>query len=276
MLIVKVPGINGLGKTAGCRNAGNEVIAALDNIHSSEKGKPINKQLLDLEEIHLNNNNLQEADKLIYENCREMFNSQEKIIFLGGDHSISYSTCRAFLEHCKENKDNEAREQQTEPCLIVFDAHADCMPPMKEPTHEEWLRALIEKGFPVENILLVGARNLHQQEIQFLQKNKIKQVSTEQIEKDIEGTTDIIMEFSQGKSLYVSIDIDILEPAFAPAVAYAEPGGLSLRQLIYILQRLSMLKNLKALDIVEVDIEKDKKHDLRTIKLATKLLVEML
>ena len=68
----------------------------------------------------------------------------QKIIFLGGDHSISYSLGKAFFEHCeKENK---------EPCLIIFDAHADCIKPMKEPTHEEWLRALIDEGFPKENI----------------------------------------------------------------------------------------------------------------------------
>ncbi len=268
MLIVKVPGINGLGKTDGCRNAGNEIIASLDSIYSNEKNKIINKQLLDIEEIHLDNNDLQEADKLIYENSREMFEEQDKIIFLGGDHSISFSTCRAFLKYC--NKNNQ------QACLIVFDAHADCMPPMKEPTHEEWLRALIEQGFSPENILLIGARNLHQEEIQFLSNKKIKQISIQQIEQDIEGTTDIIIKFSQGKTLYVSVDIDVIDPLFAPAVAYPELKGLDSRQLIYIIQKINTLKNLKALDIVEIDAERDKKYDHRTTKLTAKILVELL
>jgi len=49
------------------------------------------------------------------------------------------------------------------------------MEPMKEPTHEEWLRKIIEDGFPVENILLIGARNLYKSEIEFLKENtKVK------------------------------------------------------------------------------------------------------
>ena len=68
MFIVKVPGINGLGKTKGCEKAGNAILESLRKIHSNENGIPIDVDLLDLEEIHLNNNHLEEANKLIYEN----------------------------------------------------------------------------------------------------------------------------------------------------------------------------------------------------------------
>jgi len=52
MFIVKVPGINGLGKTNGCQNAGNEILKELKNIHSNEaKEKIIDVQKLELEEI---------------------------------------------------------------------------------------------------------------------------------------------------------------------------------------------------------------------------------
>src|SRR3989338_10415529 len=55
MQIIKAPGINGLGKTEGCRNAGNAIIKKLDEIYTSERGKPIDRKLLDLEEIHVDN-----------------------------------------------------------------------------------------------------------------------------------------------------------------------------------------------------------------------------
>ncbi|MCH7567844.1 MAG: arginase family protein [Nanoarchaeota archaeon] len=269
MQIIKVPGINGLGKTNGCRDAGNAIISRLDEIHTNEKGKPINKNLLDLEEIHLNNKNLEEQEKLIYKNSLEAFQTKDKVIFLGGDHSISFSIGKAFLHFCNENNKT--------PCLIVFDAHPDCMPPMKEPTHEEWLRALIEEGFPKENILLIGSRNATQEEIIFLKENKIKQININELNADLEEITDIIMEFSRQKELYVSLDIDVIDPAFAPSTSYKEPGGITPRQLIYLVSRLSILKNLKAIDIVEVDSEKDKKqYDSMTTKLASKLLAEFL
>ena len=139
MFIVKVPGINGLGKTNGCEKAGNLILADLNEIYSNERNVPIDVKILDLEEIHLDNSNLVEASKLIYENALKTFKTKPKTIFIGGDHSISYPLTKAFFEDCKSSN--------KEPCLIVFDAHPDCMKPMKEPTHEEWLRALIEDGF---------------------------------------------------------------------------------------------------------------------------------
>lgn len=268
MQIVKVPGINGLGRTAGCRNAGNAMIKRLDETYTSERGRPIDKKLLDLEEIHVNNEDIEEQGELIYENAMEEFEKQDKIIFLGGDHSVSYSIVKAFLGYCNKN--------EKEPCLIVFDAHPDCMPAMKEPTHEEWLRALIEQGFPAKNVLLVGARNSWQDELIFLNENKIKQISINQLNENLAEMTDLIMEFASGKQLYVSLDIDVIDPAFAPATNHPEPAGLSSRQMLYIIQRIAMMKNMKAVDIVEIDSEKDKKHDGMTTKLGARILAEMI
>ena len=236
MFIVKVPGINGLGKTKGCEKAPNAVLEALNEIHSTESGKPIDSRLLDLEEVHLDNSNVELSNNLIYKNSFKMFEAQPKTIFIGGDHSISYSITRGFFDSCQ----NSGKE----PCLIVFDAHADCMTPMKEPTHEEWLRKLIEDGFPARNILLVGVRNMWQDEIIFLKEKGIRMISMNQFLGNLQDICDTIMEFSDGKELYVSIDIDVVDPAFAPATGYPEPGGLSSREFIYLIQRINKIKNL--------------------------------
>jgi agmatinase len=266
MFIVKIPAINGLGKTNGCEKAGNEILKELKNLHSSEQGKPIEFQLLDLEEIHVNNSDIEYSNKLIYENCKEIFETYSKTLFLGGDHSISFSTGRAFLEHCKE--------RGKEPCLIVFDAHADCMKPMKEPTHEEWLRALVEIGFPAENILLVGVRNMWKDELIFLKEKKISVLNLNSLEENLQDICDTIMEFSTGKELYLSIDIDVLDPCFAPATGYPESGGLSARQFLYLTSRLNKIRSLRAVDLVEINPDKDKSN--RTIKLGAKILGEFL
>ncbi len=266
--IVKVPGINGLGKTNGCERAGNAILESLSEIYSNEQGKPIDIKLLDLEEIHLDNFNLEQSHELIYKNSFEIFEEKPRTVFLGGDHSISYSTTKAFLEHCKSNG--------KEPCLIVFDSHPDCMPTTdkKTPTHEEWLRALIESGFPAENVLLVGARNSDRQEIEFVSKNKIRIISMNQMLSDLQDSCDIIMEFSHGKELYVSVDIDVIDPAFAPSTGYMEPGGLTSRQFIYLIQRINKMRNLRAVDIVEINEKHDKEKT--TVKLGAKILAELL
>jgi len=268
MLVVKVPGLNNLGKNDCCRNAGNAILEKLKEIYSNENGKIVDKSKLNIEEIHLDNNNLEEQEKLIYENAKEILEEQDKVVFLGGDHSISYSIGKAFLDYSKK--------KGVAPCLIVFDAHADCMKPVKNPTHEEWLRALIESGFPSENVLLVGARNLWQEELNFLQEKGIKKIKVNELINNLEEITDVIMEFSQGKELYVSFDIDVIDPAFAPSTGYLEPCGLTSRQAIYILSRINKMKNLKIFDLVEINSEKDKKYNNLTTKLGAKLIAELL
>ena len=266
VFVVKVPGINGLGKTKSCEKAGNKILKVLKEIYTNEFGKKINVDELDLEEIHLDNFNLKLSNRLIYKNALTCFEEKPKTIFLGGDHSVSYSLTKAFLDYCKN--------LEKIPCLIVFDAHADCMKPMKEPTHEEWLRALIEAGFPTENILLVGVRNSWKQELDFLKEKNITQIKINSVVEDIDNIADTILEFSNKKSLYVSIDIDAIDPAFAPATGYPEPGGLTSRQFIYLIQRVNKIKNLRAVDIVEINPEKDK--DGLTVKLGAKILSELL
>ena len=273
-IIIKVPGINGLGKTNGCERAGDAILNLIrEKFFSKEDTSPINIQLFDIEEIHIDNTNLELTNKLIYKNSMEIFETKPKTIFIGGDHSISYSTTRAFLDFCK----NSGKE----PCLIVFDAHPDCMPyslngKKKIPTHEEWLRSAIEEGFPAKNILLVGVRNSYQDETLFLKDNKIRIISMNQLLENLHDTCDIIMEFSSGKELYLSIDIDIIDPAFAPATGYPEPGGLSSREIIYLVQRIKKIKNLKGIDLVEINEKKDKDYNSMTLAIASRILCEVI
>lgn len=266
MKIVKVPGINGLGKTKGCEKAGSAILKALDEVHSSENLKPIDTQLLDIEEINVNNGDVEEMNELIYRSSFENFEKNHRVCFLGGDHSVSYSLVRGFFD--------SIQSKGKESCLIVFDAHSDCMPAMTEPTHEEWLRKLIEDKFPVENILLVGVRNMWKDEIVFLKEKGIRIIGMEQLRNNLEDSCDIIMEFASGKELYLSIDVDVIDPCFAPGTGYLEPGGLTSREMIYLIQRLNKIKTLRGIDIVEINPVKDR--DGLTIKLGAKILGELI
>ena len=320
MQIIKVPGINGLGKTIGCEKAPNAILNSLKEIQTNEQGKEIEFQKLDLEEIHLDNSNLELTNKLIYKNSYEIFEEHEKAIFLGGDHSISYSIAKAFLDY--------AKKEGKEPCIIIFNAHADCMKSSKQPTNEDWLRKLIEKGFPSQNILLVGARNIERSEMKFLKEKKIQQISVNSIIEDIDNIADTIMEFCHAKNFseknfgatksgncrgegfvgeplnlkssrakdfvgeplnpkscrgedfvgeketFISIDISVIDPAFAPGVRYNEPGGLTSRQFIYLIQRINKIKSLRGVGIVEINPTKDK--DNLTVKLGAKILSELI
>jgi len=112
------------------------------------------------------------------------------------------------------------------------------------------------------------------EERQFLDLNKIKYYEFGKFE-DNEFLCDSLMEFANGgDGVYVSFDIDVVDPAFAPSTGHLEPGGFSSREILYFAKRFALLKKLKAVDIVEIDCVKDKEKDNVTVKLGAGILRE--
>ncbi len=245
MKIVSIPRINALGLD-GPEEMGRAVLSKIG---------------VDFEAIDVDNSNVESSEIAIFSRAKEVFKDGERVVFVGGDHSITYPIFRAFSE-VKKNA-----------FLIVFDAHADCDNPSKEPTHEEWLRAIIERGFDPSRVILVGVRKMWENEKRFLVENGVKVF--EEI-NDFESAGDYITEKANGAEVYLSIDIDVLDPAFAPAVNYPEVNGMSSKDFFYLIKRIFCIKSLRAMDVVEVVPKKDEKHDYRTTMLATKIVEDFL
>ncbi|MBR9705574.1 arginase family protein [Candidatus Pacearchaeota archaeon] len=263
MQITKIKLVNSMGKTKGCELAPDLVIDELRRIGHNEKGTRIDFDQLNIREIGFDMNNLEEALFNIQRDSRTSFEKHFKNLFIGGDHNISYSVCKSFLKTEKN------------PLILIFDAHADCMQAGKEPTHEEWLRKLLEEEhLGSSNIVMISTRNIWKEEVEFIRRNKITIISMDVLQEDLHGVCDMLMERARSSSgFYVSIDIDCLDPAFAPGTGYIEPGGLSSRELIYMLKRLVMLDNFRGADIVEINPKKDINN--MTVRLGAKLLSEM-
>ncbi|MFH0831750.1 MAG: arginase family protein [archaeon] len=263
MQIIKVPFINGLGKTKGCEKAPEAIVSELSGIYTNEKNIVSEISRHNVTKININQENLDESEKMIYNESRKIFAKNDFSLFLGGDHSISYPLCRAFSESFAN------------PGIVIFDAHADCVHDFYPPTHEDWLRTLVSKGFKPGNVILAGLRNVHSIEKDFISAKKIRCFMQKDIFGNLHDICDAIMETARKfDALYLSIDIDAVDPAFAPAVAYPEPAGLSSREIIYFIQRLNMLKNLRAADISEVNPLKD--FNNITSKLAAKITAELI
>lgn len=249
MLIVKVPGYD---SKKGCENSGEEIIEELRKIRVNERGERLN---FSVEEIHLNNSNNREKEELIGRNSEEILGSNRGV-FLGGDHSITYSILKN-LKDCR---------------LIVFDAYPDCEEGVLD---RGWLRRLVLEGFNPENILLVGVRNYSDSEFEFIKKNKIKIIRMNEIKNNLEDVGDIITEFCDKRS-YFSLDMNVLDPVFAPSGYNLVSGGLDGREIIYLMSRLCRVKEFLGGDLVEIDINKDKGYDNRSVKLAGKIISEVL
>ena len=243
MKIVKVPSsLGGLGKSS--ESAPDEIIEALKDYTKD----------FELESADIVLGNIDKTDKNISE--------REGDIFIGGDHSITYSIFKNFSRKYKN------------PGLLVFDAHADCMDDFKI-THEDWLRVLVNEGFvKTENVIIIGLRRIEKDELNYMKNKGIKYFLMENI-VNIGDICDVVMEQLRiCDGLYISIDIDVMDPAFAPGTGYLESGGFSSRELFYFIRRLKILKNLKRVDLVEINPEKD--INGMTVRLGAKIIYEFM
>jgi len=259
MLILKIPlSAGALNKKKGLERGPDRIVEHLKDFYLSERGV---LPLFNIRGVSVDNNNLEEAHALIQ---AEVENINDYALLLGGDHSLTYPAFKAFAKH------NPGAG------IVVFDAHPDLERSHTPPTHEDYLRLLIEEEIlDKDKLILVGVRNMSKDEKKFIDDNKIKNYSMRSISFDIlREVADSIMSVARHwPKVYLSIDIDVLDPAFAPGTSYPEPGGVTTRELLYLVQRLKMLRNLGMVDMVEVNPDKDV-NDI-TSRTAAKIVVEL-
>ncbi len=215
-------------------------------------------------EIPIAESNIEENDKSIFENARRQMIRKRFPVFIGGDHSISYSTVKAFSEKHKN------------PSLIVFDAHPDCVQFFKPLSHEDWVRGIVEeKIVDKKNILLIGTRKIHKLEKKYLEQKKIETIRAEEIKKSQKQSLEQLNKFLQkSQSVYLSIDIDVFDPKICPGTGYLEKGGLTENQFSLFFEKILESGKVKAVDLVEINPKKDKKG--KTIKVGTNILKKIL
>ncbi|MEK6936489.1 MAG: arginase family protein [Nanoarchaeota archaeon] len=233
MKIVKIKSSQGsLGKNIGCEKGPDSILKAF-----FEKKAFGEKNNLEIEEVKVNPNNIDETNKNILKATGD--------IFLGGDHSITYSLFKGF---CKKKK---------KVGLLIFDAHPDCAFYVKSVSHEDFVRKLVdEKYLDKRNLVYVGVRKFGKSEKDFLKSIKI--VKVEDVHKNIENVKNKLSNFfKKFEKFYLSIDVDVLDPKICPGTGYLEPNGLDIKELIYLISELRKLKNLGRIDLVEVNPLKD-------------------
>ena len=220
-----------LGKNNGCEDGPQEILKLLG---LNAEAIPIDTA--DLEKTH---ESVQQATK--------NFTG----IILGGDHSFTYSAVKQFMQDHPDGK------------LIVFDAHPDCVNNFYPPSHEDYLRVLLEERIILaENVTLIGTRAIDETETAFLKVYHLHHYPMELLDDSL---TEHLMSIEH--PYYLSIDIDVLDPAVAPGTGYPEEHGLSLQQLK---SYLELLPNPTILDLVEVNPHKDREN--KTSKAAAELL----
>lgn len=219
--------------------------------------------LMDLDE----NLNYEEMQDKLSENVQKILQKEALPIILGGDHSIALGTAKGIM-----NSETDID------CIVWLDAHLDLM--NEYPEGEKFTRATVLKRIleldliDPKDVYFVGSRghNLGLEEIEYFKEKgmSIIDAKTFQNRNSLLGSLSKIV--TEKKNIYVSLDIDVLDPAYAPGVSVPEPGGLSTRELFEIINLLA--KNMRCFELVEVNPKLDINEI--TSKVACKAIFELL
>ena len=193
-------------------------------------------------------------------------------ITLGGDHSITWPAATAVAE--AKGFGNVG--------MVHFDAHADTADILygNLASHGTPMRRLIESGaIPGKNFVQVGLRGywppkeifdwMSEQGMRWHTMDEIWQRGFQTVMKDA-----ISEALNAADSLYISIDVDSLDPSFAPGTGTPEPGGIMSADLLRMVRTLCLEHNVVGIDIVEVSPAYDV-SDL-TVNIAHRLAFECL
>lgn len=204
----------------------------------------------DLGDLALPNTSIERMRETLMPLARELV-ARHHMVWLGGDHSITLPLLRAY------------RDQVGRPlALIHFDAHCDTWPDHAgEPTgHGTWVYEAVEEGLIDPTLTVqIGIRSAGDPQIRRYIADKGGLIYTARDLRGLDGPTlkPVLDAFrarlrnAASPSVYLSFDIDCLDPAFAPGTGTPEPGGLSTSQALTLLEGWSDL-NLIGMDLCEV------------------------
>ncbi|ABN51930.1 MAG TPA: agmatinase [Hungateiclostridium thermocellum] len=195
--------------------------------------------------------------KLIGDVAEEILSDNKFPLFIGGEHLISVPVIKKVYE-----------KYGPELIVVQFDAHAD----LREGylgcpnSHASAVRRLID-FMPGKNIYQFGIRSGTKDEFEYAKKH------TNMYTIDVFEPLSRVLDDIKDKPIYITLDIDVVDPAYANGTGTPEPGGISSREL---LDSIHLFKgaNLVGFDIVEVSPHYDQSD--RTALLAAKIIREII
>ena len=156
--------------------------------------------------------------------------------WLGGDHSITYPLVKAAAKHYPNLN------------ILHFDAHPDLYDNFEDnpSSHASPFARIMESGL-VKRLVQVGIRTINGHQRQQAQHFGVEVLTMRRWQD--------VFHIQFDSPLYITFDLDCLDPAFAPGVSHHEPGGLSTREALGIIQ--SLQANIVAADLVEFNPTQD-------------------
>jgi len=180
-------------------------------------------------------------------------------IVLGGDHSITFPVLRAI---------------DVPVTVLHFDAHLDTWNGAHgNLDHASWVNRAVQLP-NVKNVIQLGQRGLanDQEAIGNARKARTTVITAEQIHRN--GIEKILSQIPASENIYITLDVDVMDPTLAPGTGTLEPDGLNFAEIDGLLKGVTSKGRLIGMDIVEVNPMRD--ASTRTEQTAIRLLIDTL
>ena len=171
----------------------------------------------------------------VYQVIKGLIQKEKFVVMLGGEHSLSLGAVRAFKEAFPGLS------------VLQLDAHADL--------RDEYLGTKYSQACVMRRICelcpisQVGVRSLSREEKQFLTQNKLTPFYMSDLASNAASVDQIVDSLSE--EVYITIDVDVLDPSIMPAVGTPEPDGMSWRQVLDIIESVALHKHVVGFDLME-------------------------
>ncbi len=197
------------------------------------------------------NSHSDKVNQYVYEETKKLLAQGKLVGIVGGDHSSPFGAIQAFLEYHPNMS------------ILHFDAHADLRAGFEgfQHSHASIMHNVIAKT-SLNKLVQIGIRDFCEDEFQFIQQNKSRIVTyfdAQVIEEKMNGKSfaalcdEIVSHLSD--EVYISFDIDGLDPRFCPNTGTPVPGGLDYTEALFLLKKIIRSgRKIIGFDLCEVSL----------------------
>ena len=208
-------------------------------------------------EIMRSENSPEKLTGEVYEKVRKYAGDEKFVVTLGGNHTVSIGAIRAFA-----GKYNDLT-------VLQFDAHADLRQEYEDSPYNH--ACVMARARELCSVLQVGIRSMSVEEKEFMDPERT--VFAGEILDSTKWEQKVLNNLT--KNVYITIDLDVFDPAIMPSTGTPEPGGLRYDQVLNMIRKVIVRSNVVAFDVVELcPNERNKAPDFLAAKLLYQILSE--
>ena len=164
-----------------------------------------------------------------------LIQKEKFVVLFGGEHSLSLGAVQAFKERFPGLS------------VLQLDAHADLRDEYLGTRYSQ--ACVMRRIFELCPITQVGIRGLSWEEKEFLTQNKLTPFYMSDLAANRASPDRIVNSLSE--DVYITMDVDVLDPSIMPAVGTPEPDGMSWRQALDIIRSVALRKHVVGFDLME-------------------------